>query len=382
MASARAALAKSVVAKATHVRIYPPPADLGESREILKVLQRYGEVVTYKNLKLQDANTRLATQYEFNNPSPNSSLAIFRDQESVDRLISESPLRFALEPVEDDSKPPSRTPLTDLYNKLEAEDASKRPERTQRGWQVSESKDPFAQSLARETEDSMDPAAEPDSDTTSYTPSPAADNFYPESDPEEYSTEPQSSTKDSRGPRHFLLHAQPWVGIGFAHYLARTPYCGPFGIDTKSVAQQDLIDKVPLPGLSVVSLKQPSPFERIVAKQAMALKARRTLREIAEGRDEDGLAARGKMDDLSQFDVRGIMVSPKDGRSGHISIEESRRRARTAATDIGIDDWDTDVRGAGGGDEDGWGRAKNDTRVGADDGWGHEPRKYSLKPRR
>lgn len=35
-----------------HVKIYPRPRHLADSREILRVLQQYGEVVVYKHLKV------------------------------------------------------------------------------------------------------------------------------------------------------------------------------------------------------------------------------------------------------------------------------------------------------------------------------------------
>lgn len=37
---------------AVHIRVYPRPCNLAESREILRVLEGYGEVVMYKHLKV------------------------------------------------------------------------------------------------------------------------------------------------------------------------------------------------------------------------------------------------------------------------------------------------------------------------------------------
>lgn len=47
----RSIIGRSVIGRAVHVKVYPRLKNLSESREILHVLQRYGEVVTYKNLK-------------------------------------------------------------------------------------------------------------------------------------------------------------------------------------------------------------------------------------------------------------------------------------------------------------------------------------------
>ena len=46
--TAREGLANSGV----HIRVYPRPRNLAESREILRVLEEYGEVVMYKHLKV------------------------------------------------------------------------------------------------------------------------------------------------------------------------------------------------------------------------------------------------------------------------------------------------------------------------------------------
>ena len=37
---------------AIHIRTFPRPRNLGESREILRVLEKYGEVVMFKHLKV------------------------------------------------------------------------------------------------------------------------------------------------------------------------------------------------------------------------------------------------------------------------------------------------------------------------------------------
>lgn len=37
---------------AVHIRVLPRPRNLGESREILRVLEKYGEVLMFKHLKV------------------------------------------------------------------------------------------------------------------------------------------------------------------------------------------------------------------------------------------------------------------------------------------------------------------------------------------
>ncbi|KAF2453503.1 hypothetical protein BDY21DRAFT_374823 [Lineolata rhizophorae] len=87
-AAAAAPTKKLAVANAVHVRVTPAPAGLAESRQVLRVLQRFGEVVMFKNLR-----------YQAENPVPNASLAIFRDDDAAENLLRASPLRFSLEPV-------------------------------------------------------------------------------------------------------------------------------------------------------------------------------------------------------------------------------------------------------------------------------------------
>ena len=43
----------NTVGRAVHIKIHPRPRNLNESREVLRVLQHYGEVVMYKHLKVR-----------------------------------------------------------------------------------------------------------------------------------------------------------------------------------------------------------------------------------------------------------------------------------------------------------------------------------------
>ena len=55
LASTRQSIAsslRSINAQAVHVKIHPRPRNLAESREVLRVLQQYGEVVMYKHLRV------------------------------------------------------------------------------------------------------------------------------------------------------------------------------------------------------------------------------------------------------------------------------------------------------------------------------------------
>ncbi|KAF1914328.1 hypothetical protein BDU57DRAFT_291319 [Ampelomyces quisqualis] len=86
--SIRRASSQLLAGRSVHLRIVPRPANLSESREIFRVLQQFGELSMFKNLK-----------YEYHNPADNIALAIFRDANSAQKALNASPIRFALEKV-------------------------------------------------------------------------------------------------------------------------------------------------------------------------------------------------------------------------------------------------------------------------------------------
>ncbi|KAL8957996.1 MAG: hypothetical protein Q9193_004862 [Seirophora villosa] len=95
MASARAASTAARSARnwadcSVHIRISPRPRNLAESKEVLKVLQQYGEVVMYRHLK-----------YEAPNPTLNAALAIYQSEHSATSAVEASPIRFQYQPRSD-----------------------------------------------------------------------------------------------------------------------------------------------------------------------------------------------------------------------------------------------------------------------------------------
>ncbi|KAI9837106.1 MAG: hypothetical protein M1819_000757 [Sarea resinae] len=78
---------KPWAACAVRVKIHPRPRSVRESREVLRELEQFGEVVTYRNLK-----------YENRAPAPNNILAIYRHEQAASSLLAASPLRFTLGP--------------------------------------------------------------------------------------------------------------------------------------------------------------------------------------------------------------------------------------------------------------------------------------------
>lgn len=72
--------------RAVHLRIVPRPANLSESREIFRLLQRFGELNTYYSLK-----------HQYHNPADNVAMAIFRSADAAQQALNASPLVFSLE---------------------------------------------------------------------------------------------------------------------------------------------------------------------------------------------------------------------------------------------------------------------------------------------
>ncbi|KGO67087.1 hypothetical protein PITC_019930 [Penicillium italicum] len=71
-----------------HITGFPMPKNLSESRLLLAALQKFGEVLTYRNLKYDTTNTSL---------NPNRPIvAIFETADAADRAIAASPITIPL----------------------------------------------------------------------------------------------------------------------------------------------------------------------------------------------------------------------------------------------------------------------------------------------
>ena len=66
-----------------HVKIHPQPASISESRQVLKVLESYGDVVFYKHLK-----------YEPQASAPHRAIVIFKIEKAARTALDASPIRF------------------------------------------------------------------------------------------------------------------------------------------------------------------------------------------------------------------------------------------------------------------------------------------------
>ncbi|CZT11120.1 uncharacterized protein RAG0_15372 [Rhynchosporium agropyri] len=85
MASSMNSKARSLTARTVHLKVHPIPRTFAEQREVLRVIERFGEVSVFKSLK-----------YEPRRPVPNAFLAVFNTVSSAEEIINVSPLRYNL----------------------------------------------------------------------------------------------------------------------------------------------------------------------------------------------------------------------------------------------------------------------------------------------
>jgi hypothetical protein len=79
-------LVRPIGNRAVHLRLHPRVETLAESREILRLMQKYGRVEMFRNFKY-DAM-----------PLANNMIAIYETEEAARSLIKVSPLRFVMGP--------------------------------------------------------------------------------------------------------------------------------------------------------------------------------------------------------------------------------------------------------------------------------------------
>jgi len=219
--AARRSATQLLPARSIHLRIVPRPTNLSESREIFRVLQRFGEISVFKNLR-----------YEYHNPADNIALAIFRDAAAAQKALDASPIRFALEKVlthPDD--------LASLSHDEDEDEDERMPDTTTSTLHPTTPKTGIDEILRPSTL----------STRTSPTPTP--------SKPAQDGKEPPMPFQPPAAPRTRTKWFQIIVDRSRAvhqDFVERQPYWKHFH-PMKSVAQEDLAKSVPHPGLSDVS---------------------------------------------------------------------------------------------------------------------------------
>ncbi|KAI7508327.1 hypothetical protein KC347_g6186 [Hortaea werneckii] len=94
-------LLRSTTGRAVHFRVTPRPSNMGESREMMRLLTQFGEVEYFKNLAY-DAY-----------PAPNTCLAIFREESAAQECLRRTPIRFRMTRVNTTTTTSGPTDLAD-----------------------------------------------------------------------------------------------------------------------------------------------------------------------------------------------------------------------------------------------------------------------------
>ncbi|CAA9966837.1 hypothetical protein PTMSG1_10196 [Pyrenophora teres f. maculata] len=211
---------RALAPRSVHLRIVPRPTNLSESREIFRVLQRFGEISTFKYLR-----------YEYQNPADNVALAIYSEQASAQRALDASPIRFALEKV---ISPEAETNAPVIPAEDEDEHIVPTPQTPPK--------------------QGIDEILRPSKllNRTSTTTS----NAKPAPTPPPMPFEPLSPRVQKKSTKWFQVTVDRSRAV-HQDFIQRQPYWKQFH-PMKSMAQQDLAKSVPHIGLSDVSKRPPN----------------------------------------------------------------------------------------------------------------------------
>lgn len=235
-----ASIVRSTTNRAVHLRIFPRPSNLGESREILRLISQFGEVEYFKNLKYDHLS------------APNAALVIYKDEDAAQHCLRRSPIRFRM-------------------GKAMAGESTSQPI------------------------DSNVPEVAPSSTQPAENPFSAANNVADALSTLDAMSR-ESAAKLQPFPQHlpaltdsrlYQIQVHP-ARVHFRDQINAGHYHGPFAIDTKSVAQGDLAKSVPLNGLSCVDWRAGDKPWRILQKEQFqeheSWNKRKSLRELYEAK--------------------------------------------------------------------------------------------------
>ncbi|KAF2767014.1 hypothetical protein EJ03DRAFT_163168 [Teratosphaeria nubilosa] len=207
-----ASLVRSTVNRAVHLKITPRPSNIGESREIMRLLSQFGEIEHYRSLKYDAISV------------PNTIIVIFRDVEGAENCMRKSPIRFRM----------GRGP-TEQLEQSRQESVEQRGSMPDQPADSGSRSNPFAAQQTR-----------------SLSTSSANQARLPQPPPRQHSDATGLTPKLERPPadsRIFQIDSNP-SRMRFRDQLDISHFHGSFAIDTKSAAQQDLVYRCPSPGYS------------------------------------------------------------------------------------------------------------------------------------
>ncbi|KAI9872220.1 MAG: hypothetical protein M1830_001899 [Pleopsidium flavum] len=256
-AAGSAAVSRQLAGRAVHIKIHPRPRNLYESRQILRILERFGEVVMYKNLR-----------YEYQAPAPNTALAIYQHASSASALLNASPIRFALQESHAHTSGPQ--PQNGALNDEEDEVDVALKEERKPGKPGAEEMLSSATTGTPKWDSTFSNVQNPGSTTDSASQDPAPN------------TPPPLPPAVIQNVREFQVTADMST---FNHqaYIERQAHYGGFNVELKTIVAEDLAVSVPLLGLADISTKKVEVPFRIQTRRAEELARRKTLKEIWEG---------------------------------------------------------------------------------------------------
>ncbi|MCJ1454132.1 hypothetical protein MMC28_004482 [Mycoblastus sanguinarius] len=249
--------------RAVHVKIHPRPRNIAESREVLRVLQQYGEVIMYKHLK-----------HEPQLHAENTALAIYQSTKSAQNVINASPVRFELgrggfsfpesephgssgatstteEQEESDGVTQDQSLRGDYDDSQdefkEVDHAYQRPKEDVGGYTAltGGSKWPITRSaLAAQKTAKPLPARSPKTFTPNPTPSIATSTELPIPPPN-----PQQTYSPSQPHREFYLTITR-SSLNHQDYIQRQHYYSGFKLDMNTIMGQDLEGRIPVEGMA------------------------------------------------------------------------------------------------------------------------------------
>jgi hypothetical protein len=174
-------LIRPIGSRTVHLRLTPRTETIAESREILRVIQQFGRVEMFRNLKYDTL------------PMPNTMIAMYENEDSARKLLEASPLRFFMQPEESGEK--------------------------------------------------------------------------------------------SVNARHYQLQANPST-IHHRDQIEQNSYNGSFKVSSRHQVHDDLVDKVPLAGLSELTLRKEEKPWRVLAWEKRREDSAMTLRQLYDGVSE------------------------------------------------------------------------------------------------
>lgn len=206
--------------RSLHMVITPRPANLAESREILRLISHFGEVEMFKSLKYESLS------------APNTVLTIFKEEDAAKQCLRRSPLRFTMgrnqqprtgtDDVERNALPTAIPPPTDALSGIS-------PLQPAANLPAGHMGAPFGLQQSRNM-----------STRSTQPPSEQEDRIF------------QIQVNTSR------FNHRDQINVGIFH--------GPFHIDSKSAAQEDLAKRVPLVGQSDIRLQTENKPWRLMMK--------------------------------------------------------------------------------------------------------------------